>query len=116
MATNVSLGTEDGQSLQTAVISVSATGATALITGVTGKIIRVYQMFFITTLANNISFSDGSTGLTGTMPFPANGTFFADLNGQSYFTTSAAAAFNINCSVATLVAGTIYYTTNEFRG
>ena len=113
---NISLAPEDGQYLQTAVVSVSATGATALIPAVAGKLIRVYQMFFITTLANNISFSDGGTGLSGTMPFAANGTFFADLNGQPYFTTSVNAAFNINCSAATLVAGTIYYTTNEYRG
>lgn len=101
--------------LLTAVVSASATGDQSTITAVTNQIIRVYKLFLVTTLANSLTFKSGaSTSLSGAIPLSANGAVCLDMDGQPWFETNRGDPFYINYSVATLVAGTVYYTQTPY--
>ena len=102
-----------GQQVQTpgiisnAKIDFSASGDTAVIAGVSGRRIYVFRLYFILGAATNITFKNGSTALTGAMPFLANGFMILDPTQVPWHQTDLGAAFNINSSNAVQVSGSI---------
>ncbi len=88
----------------------SAAATIAAIGAVTGAIFRVYQLFLVTGGTTNLTFEDGSTVLSGPIPFLANGSIVLDNSGLPWFTTSAGNPFNIANSGTAQVSGTVYYT------
>jgi hypothetical protein len=58
----------------------------------------------------NLTVKDGSTALTGALPFANNGTFALDYDGEPWFITSAGNNFIINQSGIAQISGRVYYT------
>lgn len=59
--------------LQHAPINISALGTSVVITGVAGKRIQVYGLFFQCSILTNVTVKSGTTALTGPMSFLAGG-------------------------------------------
>lgn len=59
--------------LQSAAVTVSASGTTTLVTGISGKRIQVYSLVIIYTSGTTpvLTLQDGSTALTGAISLPA---------------------------------------------
>jgi hypothetical protein len=91
---------------------VTSTSATvAGVAAISGQIIRVYKLFLMTGGITNLTFQDGTTALSGALPFVANGSIALNMDGNPWFTTSAGNAFNIGNSGSSIqVSGIIYYT------
>lgn len=104
------IGPQNGLPLSVSVV----TSTSATVTGVaaiTGQIIRVYKMFLVVGGTTNLTFQDGTTALSGALPFVANGSIILDNSGTPWFTTSVGNAFNIgNSGSSVQVSGTVYYT------
>jgi len=88
----------------------SSSSTIAAVPAISGQIIRVYAIFFVVGGTTNLTFQNGSTELTGAMPFVANGSLTLDNNGNAWAETSAGSAFNILNSGSVQVSGTVYYT------
>lgn len=110
--TSVWLQPQNGYPILPAVINSSAATVPA-VAAISGNIIRVYKIFFVVGGTTNLTFEDGSTALSGPMPFVANGSLVLDMNGTPWFTTSSGNAFNILNSGAASVNGTVYYTAGQ---
>ncbi len=93
--------------IQNAKIDFAGSGDNAIIAAVAGKRIFIYRLYFILGAATNITFKDGSTALTGAMPFLANGFMILDPTQVPWHQTAAGAAFNINSSNAVQVSGSV---------
>lgn len=91
---------------QSVAISVSS-GTTSLVSGVTGKRVRVFSYAVVCTAAGTVKFSDG-TNLTGAMAFGANGGIACAPGDDPYFSTSAGSGLSIVTSGA--VEGHLSYT------
>lgn len=109
----VSLGPSNDMPLTIAVVSSSAT-TIAAVSGVAGSVVKVYKLFLVTGGTTNITFADGTTGLSGALPMAANGSITLDLDGTPWFVTSPGAAFNITNSGNLQVSGSVYYTQNKW--
>lgn len=96
--------------LTAAAISVNATGATALVAGVSLMKVRVFRIAFVVTAATTVTLQDGTTNLSGPIPLGANGAVTLDNSGDPWFTTSLGNAFNLSSAVATQISGMLYYT------
>lgn len=114
----VSLTPNDSSPFLVAVVSATAT--TALIAGVTNKIVRVYKLFLVASGTTTVTFFDGTasgTALNGGIPFVANGSIVLDLDGTSWFTGSMGNAFTmVSSGSAITVSGAVYYTQQPFYG
>lgn len=86
------------QGSQAAAISVSA-GTTAIVSGVSGKRIRVLSYAVVCTEAGTVQFSDGAD-LTGAMSFAANGGISCAPGDDPYFSASAGSSLSIVTSGA----------------
>ncbi len=93
--------------IQNAKINFAASGDTPIIAAIANKRIFIYRLYFILGAATDITFKDGSTALTGAMPFLANGFMILDPTQVPWHQTSIGAAFNINSSNAVQVSGSI---------
>ena len=102
------LGELGAQVLQAA-INFSASGNNTVVVGVAGKRIKVTRIFFVIGAATNLIFNSGSTALTGTMDFAANGAFVLDFDKQPLTCINALDSFIINSSNAVQIGGTIWY-------
>jgi len=111
MAAQVSIGTLDGNNLQTAVINSAAGGDITVVSAVTGQIVRVYKLVLNSITATAITPKDGaSTALSGPLEFGATDTRHWPNDGQPWYKTSSGNAFIINSSAAVQVSGTCYFT------
>lgn len=90
-------------------VDTAAAGDLALVAGVAGQTVRLYRIVLVASGAVNLKFKDGATDLTGAMALQANGTIILDFDGEPWFTTSVAAALNLNLSAAVQVSGRAYY-------
>lgn len=92
-------------------INLTSSGDNTVKAGVGGQTIRVFRIFFTTTVAQTITFKDGaSTALTGPVNFTAAGAMVLDFDAEPYFITSSGNGFVMNLSVGGQVSGRIYYT------
>ena len=88
-------------------ISVSA-GTTALVTGVSGKKVKVYSYAVVASGAGTVQFkSNGGSAITGAMSFAANGGISCASGSDPWFATSLSAGLDIVTSGA--VEGHITY-------
>ncbi len=95
--------------LTSASVSFSASGDNTIVSAVAAQVIKVYRIMFTVTGAVNITFKNGSTALSGAMPFAANGGIVLDFSGEPWWTCSTNTAFIINLSTGTQVSGQIWY-------
>lgn len=99
------------QRLKTAVISAASSGANEIVAAVTGKKIKVWRIMFVTDGAVTVIFKDGTTALSGTMSFAANGSLVLDTTlDDPLYTTTAGNAFVATLGGAVGIRGTIWYT------
>ncbi len=92
-----------------AVIAASSTDNT-LVTGVTGKKIRVISYTLVVSAAATARFESGTggTALTGQMALPANGGIATGENPLGHFETAAGALLNLELSTGS-AAGHLSY-------
>ena len=94
-----------------AVIDHATSGDNEIVAAVTGKSIRVIQMFFVVASAVTVRFESGAggTALTGQMQFAANSGASTGESRLGHFQTAAGAALNMELSSAVSVDGWINY-------
>lgn len=114
--TEVTLGPLDGDSSVTAtVIITAATGDYVPISGVAGSVIRIYAILLVPGGTTNITFKNGSTAISGAIPFTSTqimGPLMMPFSGQPYYTLSVGNSFAINSSAAVALGGNVWYTQN----
>lgn len=98
-------------------IDFTATGDNAVVAGVAGLRVKVFQLFLVVSAATTLRFKDdGGTNLTGPIAMLANGSIVLDFvrgsreADQPWFTTSPGNAFVINQTGTAQVSGRMYYT------
>ncbi len=91
------------------IINQSASGDTTLVSATSSLVTRLYSVFLVVAGITNLTFKDGSTALTGAMPFVANQGMALDLRAEPWFTGTANTAFILNSSQAVQVSGRMYY-------
>ena len=97
--------------LTSTVINFAAAGdSTVIAAGGTGKVNRVYRIFFVVGGSTTITIKRGSTALTGPMPLVGNQAFVLDFEAEPWFECADNEPFIINSSAAVQVSGTIYST------
>lgn len=96
-------------SLLTPVV-INGTGSTIQIcAGSSGLRVKLYRLLIMVGAATNLTFQDGSTPLSGPLPFLADGLLTLDLSGDPWYTSSAGNALNIANSADVQVSGTAWY-------
>lgn len=98
--------------LNSAAVSFAAGGDNTVIAAITDTRIMVHRLFIVVAGATNITIKNGSTSLTGAMPFAANGALVLDISGEPWFAVSKGSAFVVNLSAGVQVSGTVYYATS----
>lgn len=96
--------------LKNAKISFSSSGDNTVISAVSGACVKVYGLFFSAVGATNITYKDGTTGLSDPIVIPAGGGDQLAIENEPWFYCVPGDGFVMNSSTATGVAGTIYYT------
>ncbi len=109
----VSLGPSGDMPLTIAVVSSSAT-TISVVSAVAGSVTAVYKLFLVVGGSTNITFLDGTTGLSGALPLTTNGSITLDLDGTPWFVTTPNAAFQIGNSGNLQVSGSVYYQQKKF--
>lgn len=92
-----------------AVISASSSGATSIVSAVSGKKIRVLAYNFIANGTVNVKWQSASTDKTGLKYCIANSGMVAGFNPIGWFETASNEALNINLSAAIAVGGELVY-------
>ena len=97
--------------LKYAAISAGSSGNNTAVAAVTGRKIRVMQVFLLAAGAVDVRFEDGAggTALTGIMSLAANGGFVMPFSPIGWFETTAATLLNIELGGAVQVSGCIAY-------
>ena len=108
--TDVLMNDETALTPKFAVITASATGATAVVAAVSGKKIRVIAWDVVANDAVNFKWQSASTDKTGLYYMAGQGGGVArSYNPAGYFETAATEALNINLSTAVAVGGSLVY-------
>ncbi len=96
-----------------AVINATTIGDNTLITGISGKQIRVLNGLLIGAGAVNLYFRDGTAGtaITGTINIAANGGFQIPYSPIGNFQTSSSNALVVNLSSGVAIGGWLTYVT-----
>jgi hypothetical protein len=98
---------------QSAALSVSASGDTAIVPAVAGKRIELVALVAVNAVATAqaITLKSGSTALTGAMALPSSigGTLVIERATPAWFRADAGAALNLNLSAATAVGGFVVF-------
>jgi hypothetical protein len=83
-----------------------------LVTAVAGKLVQVFQIFFTSAGATNLTFKDGTggTALTGAMSFTTNQQFSLVYDTTPHFFASPGNAFVLNSSTGVQISGVIWFT------
>jgi hypothetical protein len=94
-----------------AAIDAATSGDNTLVTGVTGKKIRVLSLMMISAGTVTARFESGASGtaLSGQMNLIANSGFTLPFNPVGWFETAAAALLNLELSAAISVDGMLVY-------
>ena len=97
------------KSLKSAAFSLSATGT--VVTGVSGKRIKVYAVKLVAAANLNVNFRDGaSTNLEGSMALAANGGFVEFVNPPNFlFATAVGNSLDLVVSGTGAAAGRVSY-------
>lgn len=92
-------------------ISAGASGDNTIVSAVTGKIIRVYQLLVVSSGTVNARFESGAggTALTGQMPLIASTGFATSWCPVGHFETLEGQLLNLELSGAVPVAGWLVY-------
>jgi hypothetical protein len=106
---NVALNQDDDH-LLTAPINFSTSGANSIVAGVAAQIIRVYRIIAMVGGSTSLTFEDGTTALSGPLPFATNEAIVLTFDTKPWYITSVGNPFQINSSSAVQVSGTVYYT------
>lgn len=95
-----------------AAIDLASSGNNTVVAAVTGKKIRVHQLFLISAGIVNVRFESGADGtaLTGQMNLIANTGFVLPFSPVGWFETTADALLNLELSAAVSVDGSLTYT------
>lgn len=93
-------------------VNQTTAGDLTIIPAAAGKVIRVYRVFLMSSVAGSITPKDGATAFCGPLPFSANGGLIMDFDGEPWFTCTAGNAFVINMSAAGQLSGRVGYTVN----
>lgn len=94
--------------IQNQKIDFSISGDVSIIAGVTGKKIYIFRLYFIVGASTSITFKNGTTALTGAMPFPTGG-MVLDPTLAPWHECDTGAAFVMNSTNAVQVSGAIGY-------
>ena len=95
--------------LTNAAVSVSSSGANALVSATAAQTTRVFRIVLMFHAATTAKFQSASTDLTGAMQFQAGQSLTLDYDGEPWFVTQANEAFNLNLGSAVTVTGFIQY-------
>lgn len=98
-----------------AIVDSASSGDNVIVTGVAGRVIEVYRLFFVCDVAMLVTVKDGvATALTGAMSMQASGAIVLDAYDAGipvpWFTTSPGNAFIINTTGGVGIRGRCYYT------
>jgi hypothetical protein len=103
----VEFRTDDTQ-LQSTSINASSSGDNIVISGVVGKIIKVFRIFAIASASVQVTLKDGaSTALTGPLTL---GSFALDFDAEPWFIGTVGNGFILNLGSSAQVSGRVYYT------
>jgi hypothetical protein len=91
-------------------INFVANGDNTIIAGVSGQIIRVWKLWFISSIASNIQFKNGTVGISGPAAFAASEGMVLDFDTKPWATCSSGSDFVMNQDGGAQVSGTVYYT------
>jgi hypothetical protein len=97
-----------GAQVLQAPISFSAPGDNIVVAGITGKSIKVLQLFLVLAGATNLTYKSGSTPLSGLLTFGANAAQVQDYI-QLPLTCNVGDNFIMNLSAGVVVGGAIWY-------
>lgn len=98
-----------------AAIAAATAGNNSLVSAVTGKKIRVLQIFVLAGAAGDIYFTSGAGGTpimggsTNKIVLPDNGGFVLPFSPIGWFETAAGAALNMNASTTGPFGGVVVY-------
>ena len=90
-------------------IDVASVGDNTIVSGVTGKKIRVLQYALICAGAVTLTFKSGTTPITGDMAFAANGGISTPYSPVGLIETAAGEDLVLNLSASTSVSGHLVY-------
>lgn len=96
-------------SAQRVKVAISSATTTTVITGVTGQTIRVLFYFLVSGGAGNITLNDGTTAISGDMPFAANQGAIVD-HTQNPLVLGSGNSFTITTSSSATAQGYVMYT------
>jgi hypothetical protein len=94
------------------VINSASGGNIPICAGVAGKTVKLHRLLLVMGAPTNITIEDGTTSLSGPMPFFASGTLVLDFTGDPWYASSLGNALNINSSNAVQISGTAWYVQN----
>ena len=90
-------------------ISISASGASEIVSAISTRTIRVVSLHAIAAGPVNVKWQSAANDLTGLAYFAANGGYVLPFNAIGWFQTNASEALNISLSAATGVGGSLAY-------
>ena len=90
-------------------IDVASAGDNTIVSGVTGKKIRVLQYAFICAGAVTVTFKSGTTPISGDMSFASNGGISTPFSPVGIIETAAGEDLVLNLSAAASVSGHLVY-------
>jgi hypothetical protein len=96
--------------LTSAPVSFDSSGANTVITGISGKVIRVYRLVLVPSANVTVTIQDGNTALTGGMALAANQPLTFAFDTAPWFICQPGDNFVINLGSGETVAGIVYYT------
>ena len=95
--------------VQQGVLSANITGDNVVISGVVGKLTKVFQILFVVSASTNITFKSGSVAIGGPFNMLANGSFVLDYIQLPITCLNLGDNFVINQSGAATIGGIIWY-------
>ncbi len=100
----------DAADLLSLPINFSGNGDTIIIAGISGQIVRVWKLWFISGGATNITFKDAAVALSGPAPFSASEGMVLDFDTKPWATCAVGDSFVLNQDGGAQISGMIYYT------
>lgn len=103
--------TIDSATIQQESIDIAGSGDLTAISSITGQTIRVWKLYFVVSGATNVQLKNGTATLkSGDMVMTASQGFAYDGDPNFPMFVSSGNAFIINSSVATAIAGEVWFT------
>jgi len=105
--------TIDGQFITALPFNIGTATQTSVVAAVAGQRVRVYKLAITAAAAENITFLDGTTALTGAITMSTGQPLVLPMDGNPWLVTSAGNALNITPTSAAVLAGVIWFTQNN---